>query len=100
MCTGVRVWERAHAHTSLSFFLPGNACVNGSRCPELLRQAENGGEPVILSAAYEVSSFGYFQRSGCVAYCCLCVVSLWGETNAVYDLNGCFILDVTTASAK
>ncbi|GAB9474959.1 Synaptobrevin-like protein [Globisporangium polare] len=31
---------------------------------QLLRQAENGGEPVILSAAYEVSSFGYFQRSG------------------------------------
>ncbi|TYZ57073.1 hypothetical protein PybrP1_003555, partial [[Pythium] brassicae (nom. inval.)] len=31
---------------------------------QLLRQAENGGEPVILSATYEVSSFGYFQRSG------------------------------------
>ncbi|TMW61990.1 hypothetical protein Poli38472_009483 [Pythium oligandrum] len=31
---------------------------------QLLRQDASGGEPTILSAGYEVSSFGYFQRSG------------------------------------
>nr|CCA14277.1 synaptobrevinlike protein putative [Albugo laibachii Nc14] len=31
---------------------------------ELLRQQENGEDPIILSTAYEVSSYGYFQRPG------------------------------------
>lgn len=31
---------------------------------ELLRQEERGQDPMILSASFEVSSFGYFQRSG------------------------------------
>ncbi|GLD99783.1 hypothetical protein PINS_up008511 [Pythium insidiosum] len=31
---------------------------------QLLRQDENGADPVIVTASYEVSSFGYFQRSG------------------------------------
>lgn len=34
---------------------------------ELLRQDGQGQDPTILSAGFEVSSFGYFQRSGCVA---------------------------------
>lgn len=31
---------------------------------ELLRQDAQGQDPTILSASFEVSSFGYFQRSG------------------------------------
>ncbi|KAG2773923.1 hypothetical protein PC129_g10982 [Phytophthora cactorum] len=31
---------------------------------ELLRQDGQGQDPIILSASFEVSSFGYFQRSG------------------------------------
>jgi hypothetical protein len=36
-----------------------------TRCAaELLRQDAQQ-DPVILASAFEVSSFGYFQRSGC-----------------------------------
>ncbi|RLN96744.1 hypothetical protein BBJ28_00021241, partial [Nothophytophthora sp. Chile5] len=34
------------------------------RTTELLRQDGQGQDPIILSASFEVSSFGYFQRSG------------------------------------
>lgn len=69
---------RTRSCSLLSLSLCERLC--GSQRLELLRQAENGGEPVILSAAYEVSSFGYFQRSGCV---CSLLVSVTCSSCAV-----------------